>query len=93
MPGRFWRTRVGRRVGCAWLNRCPAGSERSIAAPVPATAARRAWRRCLPAAVALARTGSVLLLAGMLLHGQIHQALESRLAPSLEGRDLEVTLR
>ena len=68
-------------LGAAWF------SQPSRSGAIPA---RPRWRRCLPAVIAASRWGSGLLLACMLVHGQVHEALESRLSPHLEGLDLEV---
>ena len=71
-------------LGAAWL------SKPSRSGPIPAIPARPRWRRCLPAVIAVSPWGSALLLACMLVHGQVHEALASRLSPHLEGLDLEV---
>ena len=86
LPGRSWSAPML----VAWTCLCIAGlgaawlSRRS---PEPSGHARQ---RCLRAAIALARIGGALLIALILLHRQVHQALDARLAPTLEGRDLEV---
>ena len=97
LPARSWSVPMGLALavlllaglGAAWL------STRSRSGPISATQARTAWaragwRRCLPAVIATSRWGSGLLLACMLVHAQVHEALESRLSPHLEGLDLEV---
>ena len=70
--------------------RAPAGEVHALPAQTQLPGRRR-WQRPLLAIVALARFGAGLLVVGLLILWQVHQALQARLPAALEGRDLEVT--